>query len=149
MCALNQFDKEAARVRYVNFLLDQVCKPCLWGGNGPDGYDCSGLVVAGLQYAGVNITDHTAAQLATIFEHKKTDVVKPGCLIFYGDEDGIFHIMSVASVWQGGHYMLIGACGGDSKTKTVQDAARQRAAVETKHAGYWASAQMLIVDPFA
>ena len=87
------------REKFVSHILAQCGKPYIWGGDGRKGYDCSGLIIDGLQAAGSNITDHTSSQLAVIFEHAKTTVAKPGCLTFYGDEKGIFHIMAVANVW--------------------------------------------------
>lgn len=39
--------------RFVSICVDQVGKPYVWGANGPDTFDCSGLVVYGLRQIGV------------------------------------------------------------------------------------------------
>src|SRR5207302_2891257 len=37
---------EAQQAAVVSFALAQLGKPYVWGGEGPNGYDCSGLVMA-------------------------------------------------------------------------------------------------------
>ena len=62
----------------------QVGKPYIWGGVGPDNYDCSGLV----QYvyghaAGVNMPRVTADQVR-VGQTVPMDQLKPGDLIYWG-----------------------------------------------------------------
>ncbi|MFF7637939.1 C40 family peptidase [Kitasatospora sp. NPDC008050] len=39
----------------VEFATAQLGKPFVWGGNGPDGYDCSGLIHAAFRHAGISL----------------------------------------------------------------------------------------------
>ncbi len=39
----------------ISFALGEIGKPYLWGGTGPDRYDCSGLMLRAFQAAGVNL----------------------------------------------------------------------------------------------
>ena len=48
----------------VNYAEEQLGKPYLWGGTGPDAFDCSGLVMMAYRAAGVNIPRTSQAQWA-------------------------------------------------------------------------------------
>lgn len=39
----------------IDFAEAQLGKPFVWGGNGPDGYDCSGLIHAAFRHAGISL----------------------------------------------------------------------------------------------
>ncbi|MDI6911486.1 NlpC/P60 family protein [Nocardioides sp.] len=51
----------AARERMVRFALSQAGDAYVWGGNGPSGWDCSGLVYAATRVAGRQIPARTSA----------------------------------------------------------------------------------------
>lgn len=61
-----------ARERMVRFALAQKGKPYVWGGNGPGGYDCSGLVQAATRAGGKTLTKPAASQWATCQARGKT-----------------------------------------------------------------------------
>ncbi|GAB3867398.1 hypothetical protein GCM10028801_41300 [Nocardioides maradonensis] len=61
-----------ARERMVRFALAQKGKAYVWGGNGPDGYDCSGLVQAATRAAGKTLGKPAASQWATCKAAGKT-----------------------------------------------------------------------------
>ncbi len=70
----------------------QVGKPYIWGGVGPDNYDCSGLV----QYvyghaAGVNMPRVTADQVR-VGQTVPMDQLKPGDLIYWGSTTSPYHV---------------------------------------------------------
>ncbi len=69
-----------AAQRAVAFVLAQLGKPYVWGAEGPDSYDCSGLVQTAWRVAGVSITRVVGTQMhdgvATDLPH-----LSPGDLI--------------------------------------------------------------------
>ncbi|GAB3455345.1 hypothetical protein GCM10027570_35940 [Streptomonospora sediminis] len=62
--------------------LRQVGKPYVWGGTGPAGFDCSGLVMKAWQHAGVAIPRVTTDQYR-IGTPVPLDGLRPGDLLFY------------------------------------------------------------------
>jgi cell wall-associated NlpC family hydrolase len=70
----------------VAFAYAQLGKPYLWGGTGPDAYDCSGLVGAAWAAAGVAIPRDTYSQVAALPAVPLSDL-QPGDLVFF-DSDG-------------------------------------------------------------
>ncbi len=68
----------------VQFALNQVGKPYVFGAAGPSSYDCSGLTEAAWAQAGVQLP-HSAADQYNYGTHVSptTDVLAPGDLIFF------------------------------------------------------------------
>lgn len=50
----------------LDFLMQFVGQPYVWGGQAPGGFDCSGLMWYGLQHFGINIPRTSNAQLAAL-----------------------------------------------------------------------------------
>ena len=67
--------------RAVAFALAQRGKPYRWGGEGPGGFDCSGLTWAAWRAAGVMIPRTAAAQLAGL--PRVPGRLRPGDLVIY------------------------------------------------------------------
>jgi cell wall-associated NlpC family hydrolase len=83
--ALNTPAPSAAAGRAVQFAVEQIGKPYVWGASGPDAYDCSGLTMSAWAHAGVALPHYSAAQY-DYGRHVGYDQLKPGDLIFlYGD----------------------------------------------------------------
>lgn len=59
----------------------QIGKPYVWGGNGPDGFDCSGLTQQAYKAAGIDIPRTTATQVNAGVQVAKADL-QPGDLVF-------------------------------------------------------------------
>jgi len=84
----------------VSFAFAQLGKPYIYGATGPNGYDCSGLVMAAWASAGVSIPRTTYAQWASL-PHVPMSSIQPGDLLFF---DGEGHVAIYV-----GHNMLIDA----------------------------------------
>jgi cell wall-associated NlpC family hydrolase len=66
----------------VEFALAQVGDPYVWGGNGPDGWDCSGLTKAAWGEAGVSLSRSSGSQINDGARVSKSQL-QPGDLVFY------------------------------------------------------------------
>jgi cell wall-associated NlpC family hydrolase len=71
----------------VSYAQAQIGKPYLWGGTGPDAFDCSGLMLMAYRSAGVDIPRTSQAQWAGL-PHVPADQVVPGDLVFFAGSDG-------------------------------------------------------------
>ena len=71
----------------VAFAQKQIGKPYLWGGTGPDAFDCSGLVMMAYQAAGVDIPRTSENQWAW-GPKVPASQVEPGDLVFFAGSDG-------------------------------------------------------------
>jgi cell wall-associated NlpC family hydrolase len=69
------------------FAIAQIGKPYVWGGTGPTGYDCSGLVQAAWKAAGVAIPRTTYTQVAVGAPVPAIATLAPGDLIFIMGSD--------------------------------------------------------------
>jgi cell wall-associated NlpC family hydrolase len=94
--AVNGLLPHPKAVKAVEYALAQVGKPYVWGHEGPDSFDCSGLVWAAYNFAGVNLRARTARA-----QYYATDVVPvnqmlPGDLVFFGpnksNPESIHHV---------------------------------------------------------
>ncbi|MFG1704872.1 NlpC/P60 family protein [Nonomuraea sp. M3C6] len=68
---------EAAR-----WALTQQLKPYVWGAEGPNSYDCSGLVMAAYQRVGISLPHYTGDQW-TAGRHISRSELRPGDLVFF------------------------------------------------------------------
>lgn len=66
----------------VRYAYNAIGKPYVWAGEGPDGYDCSGLTLAAWRAAGKSLP-HNAARQWKVVAHISRDALKPGDLVFY------------------------------------------------------------------
>jgi peptidoglycan DL-endopeptidase CwlO len=71
----------------IAYAEEQLGKPYLFGGTGPDAFDCSGLVMMAYRTAGVNIERTSEQQWATE-ERVPAAQVEPGDLVFFAGSDG-------------------------------------------------------------
>jgi cell wall-associated NlpC family hydrolase len=67
----------------VEFALAQVGKPYVWGGAGPDSYDCSGLTSAAWAAAGTSLP-HSSQMQYSATARVSRDAAQPGDLLFHG-----------------------------------------------------------------
>jgi peptidoglycan DL-endopeptidase CwlO len=71
----------------IAYAEQQLGKPYLWGGTGPDAFDCSGLVMMAYRAAGIGIARTSQAQWATE-QRVAASQVEPGDLVFFAGADG-------------------------------------------------------------
>ncbi|MER6569728.1 NlpC/P60 family protein [Streptomyces sp. NPDC001093] len=72
----------AEGARAVRYALYQLGKPYMWGAEGPDGYDCSGLTSGAWQYAGRSIPRTSQEQWRRL-KHIPLGDLRPGDLVVY------------------------------------------------------------------
>jgi cell wall-associated NlpC family hydrolase len=85
-----------AAAQAIAFARAQIGDPYLWGGTGPDAWDCSGLTMMAYRSAGISLP-RTAAQQWTVGRHIHDMVdLEPGDLVFYAsdlsDSSTIHHV---------------------------------------------------------
>jgi cell wall-associated NlpC family hydrolase len=81
----------------VKFACAQIGKPYVWGAEGPNAYDCSGLMLAAWAKAGVSLP-HNAAQQRRVTATVSRGELRPGDLVFYYSD--LHHVgMYVGGGW--------------------------------------------------
>jgi cell wall-associated NlpC family hydrolase len=71
----------------ISFAEAQIGEPYLWGGTGPDAFDCSGLVMMAYRAAGIYIP-RTSQQQWLWGPRVAASQVQPGDLVFFAGGDG-------------------------------------------------------------
>lgn len=66
----------------LDFAYAQIGKPYVWGGTGPDGFDCSGLTQAAWKQGGVNLPRTSQAQYGA-GQRVSFSQLQPGDLLFF------------------------------------------------------------------
>ncbi|WP_446216591.1 NlpC/P60 family protein [Micromonospora sp. IBHARD004] len=72
----------------VRYAYGAIGKPYVWGADGPDGYDCSGLTLASWRAAGKSLP-HSAAMQWDATSRISRGSLQPGDLVFYS---GLGHV---------------------------------------------------------
>ena len=75
-------------VTAVKYTIARLGLPYVWGGTGPDGYDCSGLVMEAYLAAGISLPRVTTQQVFSGTPIYDPSQLKPGDLIFTAGSDG-------------------------------------------------------------
>lgn len=105
--------------------------PYIWGGDDPSGFDCSGFVQEIIIANGIKLPhDFTANGLYHhILDTKQAEksVPQPGALLFFGTKLKITHVAIAID-----ELRMIEAGGGDSRTRTVNDANKQNAFIRIR-----------------
>ncbi|MFI7443607.1 C40 family peptidase [Nonomuraea indica] len=73
----------------IRYALDKQGTPYVWGGTGPSGYDCSGLMLRAYQAAGIELPRVAAAQYGAYSRKIAWKDLKPGDLVFF---HGLGHV---------------------------------------------------------
>ena len=72
----------------IGYAVAQLGKPYIWGGTGPVGYDCSGLVMMAYRAAGITIPRTTFQQVLVGTPVYGIGQLAPGDLLFSAGSDG-------------------------------------------------------------
>jgi cell wall-associated NlpC family hydrolase len=83
----------------VRFAYAQLGKPYRWAADGPDAYDCSGLVTAAYRQAGVKLPHNSRQQWQSVTPISRSQL-RPGDLIFYYQD--VHHV----AMYMGGDMMV-------------------------------------------
>ena len=75
-------------VTAIAYAADQLGKPYIWGGVGPAGYDCSGLIMMAYQAAGISLPRTTFQQVYAGAPVYSDSQLEPGDLLFTPGSDG-------------------------------------------------------------
>ena len=83
----------------------QLGKPYVWGGNGPDGYDCSGLVQAAYATAGISLPRTTETQWS-VGSPVPADQLQPGDLVFFNPGEQVAGLPGHVGIYLGDGRMI-------------------------------------------
>lgn len=72
----------------ITYALAQLGKPYLWGGSGPDAFDCSGLTMMAWAQAGVTLPHYTGDQINEGAAVSSYVDISPGDLVLVPGSDG-------------------------------------------------------------
>ncbi|HEY7948063.1 MAG TPA: NlpC/P60 family protein [Acidimicrobiales bacterium] len=87
----------------VLFAFQQLGKPYIWGGNGPAGYDCSGLALASWQHAaGVSFARVANDQFHTAGSPVALSSLVAGDLVFWGSSQTDWTTVYHTAIYVGG-----------------------------------------------
>jgi peptidoglycan DL-endopeptidase CwlO len=95
----------AAAAAAIAYAEAQIGKPYLWGGTGPDAFDCSGLVMMAYRAAGIDIPRTSQEQWAW-GPRIKPSQVQPGDLVFFVGSDGTVKSPGHVGIVIGGGLMV-------------------------------------------
>jgi hypothetical protein len=96
------FQPVTAGDRAALFAFAQLGKPYIWGGNGPVGYDCSGLVLAAWKSAGKSFARVANDQYHTAGAAVPLPDLQTGDLVFWGSSQDDWSTVYHAGMYVGG-----------------------------------------------
>lgn len=98
----------------VEYALAQLGDPYVWGDEGPDSFDCSGLVQSAYAYAGVSLPRVAADQYnATRDKPVDTEKLLPGDLLYWWDDPSDWRSVYHTGMYVGDGKMVVAPRTGD------------------------------------
>jgi cell wall-associated NlpC family hydrolase len=94
--------------KVIAYAEQQIGKPYLWGGTGPDAFDCSGLAMMAYRAAGITIP-RTSQQQWAFGKQIPASQARPGDLVFFAGSDGTMSAPGHVGLVVAGHDMMIDA----------------------------------------
>jgi hypothetical protein len=82
--------------RIVSYAREQLGDPYVWGAEGPNGFDCSGLVYAAYKAAGLNVSRTTAANLGKQGTAVPLSQARPGDVAYFDNPGTTDHVAIVS-----------------------------------------------------
>ncbi|HEY8458587.1 MAG TPA: NlpC/P60 family protein [Actinopolymorphaceae bacterium] len=86
---------DSVRQRVVDFAVDQLGEPYVFGADGPSAWDCSGLTMRAWESVGVSLPHYSRGQYRQSVPIAR-DELRPGDLVFWAsnaeDPDTIYHV---------------------------------------------------------
>ncbi|GAA2129791.1 hypothetical protein GALLR39Z86_14810 [Glycomyces algeriensis] len=108
------WDAAPAAKKAVEYALAQLGDPYVWGAEGPDSFDCSGLVQAAYAHAGVSLPRVAADQYnATRDKPVDTEKLLPGDLLYWWDDPGNWQSVYHTGMYLGDGKMVVAPRTGD------------------------------------
>lgn len=92
-------------VAVIDYALAQLGKPYIYGGTGPAGYDCSGLVMEAYLAAGIQLP-RTSEQQALVGTPVSPNALEPGDLLFAAGSDGTPQAPGHVGMYLGDGYVI-------------------------------------------
>jgi cell wall-associated NlpC family hydrolase len=108
-------DRGAAQVagaRVVRAAAEERGEPYEYGADGPVSFDCSGLTQYVYAQFGVELPHNSAAQYRAV-EHVAKAEMRRGDMLFFHDQDGIYHV----GIYAGGNQMWAAQNPGEDVRK--------------------------------
>ena len=103
----------------VLFAFQQLGKPYIWGGNGPVGYDCSGLALASWVHgAGISFARVADDQYHTAGTQITFDQLEAGDLVFWGTDPNDWTTVYHTAIYVGGG-RIVEATGDQVQLNTL------------------------------
>jgi cell wall-associated NlpC family hydrolase len=96
----------AAVVTAINYAVAQLGKPYIWGGVGPTGYDCSGLVMEAYLAAGIQLPRTSQEQVLVGTPIYSDADLKAGDLLFSAGSDGTPTSPGHVAIYIGDGYVI-------------------------------------------
>jgi cell wall-associated NlpC family hydrolase len=107
------FQPKTAGDKAVLFAFSQLGKPYIWGGNGPVGYDCSGLALASWEHgSGVTFARVADDQYHTAGQPVPPTAVTAGDLVFWGTSQTDWTTVYHTAIYVGGDQIVESTDGG-------------------------------------
>jgi len=102
----------------VLFAFAQLGKPYIWGGNGPVGYDCSGLALAAWESVGVGFARVANDQYHTAGSPVALTNLAAGDLVFWGSSQTDWTSVYHTAIYVGGN-QIVEATGDHVQLNTL------------------------------
>lgn len=140
---MTPYDVDLLKTSFIEYLKSFEGTFYMWGGDDPSGFDCSGLAVEVLKSIGLlgRNSDYTGEGLRSLFSKYEVPAPYDGCLVFFMRNGKAYHVEIAINKFQ-----TIGASGGGSNIKTVQDAIKHNAYVKRRPIPQ--SSNLIFIDPF-